>query len=327
MKRHETIRKLYSLKGAVNSTQMSLFHADFFGVGITTAIVMSGAVTTGITVSGATTTGILVSGAATTALAVTSTVAKGIDFTDATLTQAWNNGFFVCGSGNGAAGDQHSVTTTTHYIPLQVNVVSIANPGEVSQLCAAMLRLDASTVDQARSSIDVLALRSDLGKNVYASTCINASVNISDDITVTAATQGIFVQMIGDGTITCANPVNVLEAVYKQTNGGGGCDNVAQFVMNGADCSITSILNLNNTQGTCTNGVYITGTLTNAINIAAAAGITNLLTFDAVAGCVASTDVDPGDDPSDGGLGADGHIVINIGTTPYYIPIFDSLKS
>lgn len=319
-------RKLYGLKGNRISAQWNIFKSDFFATAIKVAINSSAAVTTGLTLSGATTTGILVSGAATTVFSVTSTVSKGIDFTSATLTQSWDNGFFVCGYGNGSAGTQHSVAVTTHYIPLQINVVSIANPGAISQLCAAMFRLDVSTVDQAFSSIDVLALRSDLAKNVYASSCINASVNISQDIDVAAATQGIFVQMTGNGAITCFAPVNVLEAVYKQTAGGGGCDNVAQFVMNGIDCTITSVLNLRTVQGTATNALYIEpGTaITNAINIGDASNVTNFIKFDAVAGCVSAGDVIPDESPSAGGLGADGHIVIDVGGTPYYIPIFNS---
>ncbi len=320
-------RKLYGLQGNPIAAQWNIFKSDFFATPIEVAINSSAAVTTGLTLSGAMTTGILVSGAATTAISVTSTVLKGIDFTSATLTQSWDNGFFVCGYGNGAAGTQHSVAATTHYIPLQINVVNIANPTDISQLCAAMLRLDAGTADQARASIDVLAIRSDIAYNVYASTCINASVNISEDIAVTAATQGIFVQMTGDGAITCSNPVNVLEAVYHQTTGGGGCDNVAQFAMNGLGCTITSILNLRTVQGTCTNALYIEPgvAITNAINISDASNVTNFVIFNEAAGCVSLGDVDPEAAPSEGGLGATGHIVIDVAGTPYYIPIFDTI--
>ena len=75
-----------------------------------------------------------------------------------------------------------------------------------------------------------------------------------------------------------------------------------------------------------TNAINIaSGTITNAINIAAVAGITSLFKFNAVAGCVGAEDVAAADVPSDGGLGADGHLTIMIGTTPYYIPIFNSL--
>jgi len=79
--------------------------------------------------------------------------------------------------------------------------------------------------------------------------------------------------------------------------------------------------------GATTNAVSITGACTSAINIGNAANTTNFVKFNAVAGCVAValTDVDPEAAPSAGGLGATGSIVIDVGGTPYYIPIFDTL--
>jgi len=77
--------------------------------------------------------------------------------------------------------------------------------------------------------------------------------------------------------------------------------------------------------GTVTTGLLVSGAATNVISITAAASVTNFADFDALAGCVAANDVDPDTSPSDAGLGADGHIVIDIAGTPYYIPIFDTL--
>jgi len=74
--------------------------------------------------------------------------------------------------------------------------------------------------------------------------------------------------------------------------------------------------------GTCTTGIDIAATCTNAINIAAAASVTNLIKFDALAGCIYNVDVSPTDTPSDGGLGADACLKIDIGGQDYFIPIF-----
>ena len=223
---------------------------------------------------GTVTNGILVDGAFTAGIAVTGTVDKGIDFTDATLNQGWNNGFFAVGSGNGATGDQHTVAVTDFYIPIQVNMVSTAGPAAPSEVCAAMLRVDASTADQGNSSVDVLCIRSDIAFNVYAASCINASLNISDDISVpTATVQGIYVQITGDGIITCPNTVNVLEAVYKQTAPGDGVDNVGAFVCNATGCTITNILWVKNYGGTVTNGILVDGAFATGINLASSCTI------------------------------------------------------
>jgi len=74
--------------------------------------------------------------------------------------------------------------------------------------------------------------------------------------------------------------------------------------------------------GTATTGISMTGTMTNAIDITAAANVSNLFKFNAVAGCVLNVDVNPKDVPSGGGLGADACIRVLIGTSDYFIPLF-----
>jgi hypothetical protein len=71
----------------------------------------------------------------------------------------------------------------------------------------------------------------------------------------------------------------------------------------------------------CTSGISM-GAVTNAINITAAANVTNLFKFDAAAGCILNVDVNPKDVPSAGGLGADACIRIDIGGQDYFIPLF-----
>ena len=107
--------------------------------------------------------------------------------------------------------------------------------------------------------------------------------------------------------------------------------NVTALDINLAGMTLTSVANVYGISITGMTGVdaaiNIAGTLTTGINIAAAATLSNVFTFNAVAGCVGAADVDPKDVPSTGGLGADGHLVIDVGGTPYYIPIFDGLTS
>jgi hypothetical protein len=89
-----------------------------------------------------------------------------------------------------------------------------------------------------------------------------------------------------------------------------------------------------NTKSAAVHGIYITSAeygisigddCTTGINFIDASDVTNFVKFNEVAGCVALTDVDPEAAPSAGGLGATGSIVIDVGGTPYYIPIFDTL--
>ena len=252
-----------------------------FTMGIaTTGLNQSGVMTTGILQSGAMTTGISQTGAMTTGIYMANTISKGLDMTDATLTQGWNNGMVTVGSGNGAAGDQHSVAVTDFFIPIQVNIASTSGPAAPSEVGAAMFRADAITANQANTSLDVLMLRSKVDKNVYAATCINASQEISSNISVpTAAVQTVFMQMTGVGTITSPNDVNVLEVVYAQTTGGGGVNNVAQFYSRSTGCAIDNIVHvIQGGTGTVTNGVLIAGAMTTGISIAST-GLTDAISI------------------------------------------------
>jgi len=191
----------------------------------------------------------------------------GMDFTSVTLTQDWDNAMIAIGSGDGASGTQHSFSATTHYIPLQINMKSILNPTAASHITAAMFRVNIATVDQANSLCNVLALRGDLAYNVYGASCINASMNISADIEVsTESVKCGYFSITGAGAITCTGDCNVLEAVYRQTVGGAGVDNVAQFHCNAASCAVTNLLHLRNVAGTVTNAIKIEGTVTTGID-------------------------------------------------------------
>jgi hypothetical protein len=78
-----------------------------------------------------------------------------------------------------------------------------------------------------------------------------------------------------------------------------------------------------NLTGNATSAFKITsGTVTNAIELAAVANVTNFVKFNAASGCILNVDVNPKDVPSTGGLGADACIRIAIGTADYFIPIF-----
>ena len=86
--------------------------------------------------------------------------------------------------------------------------------------------------------------------------------------------------------------------------------------------NIAGTLTTGVTVGACTSVLAATGSATQVINVTAVAGVSNFIKFDSIAGCVQSNDVDPNDTPSEGGLGADGCIKIDIGGDDYFIPIF-----
>jgi F0F1-type ATP synthase assembly protein I len=157
--------------------------------------------------------------------------------------------------------------TGASFIPIQVNLSSTGNAGTAgNQVAAARLRVDSDTNAQANTAIHCLQLRSDISTNVYAAALISASLNVSAATSLPTATmQGIYVAITGAGAITCPNNVNVLEAVYKQTAGGAGVDNVIEAACNASGCSLTNIIAVTNYAGTLTNGIAFNGTMDKGI--------------------------------------------------------------
>ena len=175
-----------------------------------------------------------------------------------------------------------------------------------------------------------------LGHKVASSAILNASVNVSAAVAVqTGSLLGGYFSIEGSGAITKAGSNDCTPLVAVNNNTGGGVDNVFVAMQNGTGTTVTEIVkvvsehgaathgvHIADSTGTITNGLSLSGTITNGFNIAAAATITNLFKFDAIAGCVLGVDVNPKDVPSGGGLGADACIKIDIGGADYFIPIF-----
>ena len=256
----------------------------------------------------------------TTGISLESTMSKGIDVTDATLTQGWNNGFFCCGSGNGSGGDQHSVTTTDFYIPIQVNMVSIANPSAPSHFTAAMLRTDVSTGDQAFTLCNPLAIRADIAYNVYGIEGINIDMKISDDIAVSTGVNSAYFQLTGDGAITNSAENQVLCAAYRGTNGSTGIDHVTQSQMNAPDCAVTNNLCVRQVQGTVTNMLNLRGTSTFGIKISATIPDALQLTAGSEGTSCCFTNV------ATPAVNTSHALRVDIDGTEHYIPIYSDLS-
>jgi hypothetical protein len=101
---------------------------------------------------------------------------------------------------------------------------------------------------------------------------------------------------IVDGTGTTGGICNVIAAQVEATTTAGQVDSILRL---GADQTVPV-----------------------AIEIAGAAQLTDLIKFDALAGPVVAKDVVPGTVTSNTSLGANACLVIDVGGTPYYIPLF-----
>jgi len=341
------IDKLYSLKGYPSTAEFTNFKADLFAYGTTPAITMDSAVTNGISVTGATTTGIRVTGSATTALNighVATNASTGIRFIAAYLGHSIVTGTYASAASNGV-----KLTSVNDY-----NAAFLADDGgaNIGASVRNLLGRTYISYTQAGGSIRSVmgqlkvADTKDLGTGVYAAVQAYLELAGATSVKTGGKVSGLDVSMELAGSktsvvdsggyfagvkieLTCSSGTATFTqtgdsaAVYIDKSGtvtdwkvGVDINNCTTGVDIGA--ATTGV----NVSGTVTTGINIAGTATQIINVAAAGNVTAFASFNAIAGCVTSADVNPKDTPSAGGLGADGAIKILINGQDYWIPIF-----
>lgn len=69
------------------------------------------------------------------------------------------------------------------------------------------------------------------------------------------------------------------------------------------------------------------GAIVNLLEVDNVANVTNFANFNAVSGCVVANALVPATAPDASTMGADACLVIDIGGTPYYIPLYDTLHA
>jgi len=335
MKRQETIQKLYSLMGKVDGHQMSIFHADFFGVGITTGINVSGVLPdeTGLDKAA-----VFQHGSYSTALAygsqTTHMVFKSMHVTAAATTATW------------IFGDVNRITTSAAsigYIDVGYNYLSIGHDlvnGFASRnraVVTAACELGETCGLLATMEIGAHAITAEGTATLSAAifdTDITSGATVAQEVTCLEVRPHIRANIDG---ISCAIRVNVNCSTPNYLDYGIDIRSISanqtaamRILMTGASAALPAgiiIEGKTSDSATVTSAVKIDGTVTTFLEVGDASAVVNFAMFNELSGCIAATDVDPGDEPSDGGLGADGSIVIDVNGTAYYIPIFDSLKS
>ena len=153
----------------------------------------------------------------------------------------------------------------------------------------------------------------------FSSGCVAAAVFANVALTTTSViASGAVVAgvVINSGSAAITNTGSAYYGLYIEDYVGTNVDFNAGVKIANSVCTIGVDV------GTCTSVLNVAATATQVINVAAAGNVTAFASFNAIAGCVTSADVNPKDTPSAGGLGADGAIKILINGQDYWIPIF-----
>ena len=248
---------------------------DFLG--LTT---FGGGIASGATVSGT----ITVTGKETmssaTPLAFTSTsMTKGLDFGASRLTAGAANAAFAYGTWSTPVYVKATDGVLAgHYVPIQVNLHSSIGTSGAYDIAAARFRVDADADTLCTTAaINVLEGRSDLNGTVAGHAGFNMSTNLAGNTTCTGDLVAVLAKLQGTGNVTSANQVYPFESTVTAT--GSGILGVGYFDANGCtvtdgvkvethnSATLTSMLNLANSSGTVTNGIYLHGTLTHDLKL------------------------------------------------------------
>jgi hypothetical protein len=339
---------LYGLKGTPNTSRFTAFKTDLFANGSTPAITVDTASTNGVSVTAATTTAIRNTGACTTGLLLSGTATNQIS-----ITGAATNGISIAPTAATTCAILIGTSISAGMVMTSTKNGLIRAFGEVATTAAlsndirgGWFRVRQNADVDLTGGYSVVGVQGSAkmygGSGTTATTlwCHSGVHGIFESDGVSAATvlstgrvSGVMGTLglaanftIASGAVAAA--LIAFSTTASATTATGSYAGLYVAVDTGAKAFTNAIEIATSAAatgvkiGTCTTGVDLAGTHTTAINITAAANVTNLFAFNAVAGCVRSVDVNPADDPSDGGLGADGCLKIDIGGLDYFIPIF-----
>lgn len=328
---------LYGLQGYPNASRFTAFKTDLFANGSTPAITMDTAATNGISVTAATTTAFRVTGNATTAFsALTGTFTTGLSLagtlttgitigactTGISMTGAKTNGIVFTGAHSGACIDFTATSVTTGTLLDYVGITGkvsgyLFNGSMTTSTLTASTIIDDFSCSSASDGAAADTLRAI--RRIWSGAMPNGTAAVDFKMVElqwtstygTAATKGGTPMML---SLDCDATIN---------------DSTANFVALNIDLAGMTLTSVTDVFGMTITGksgvdaaINVAGTVASAFNIAAAANVTNLFKFNAAAGCILSVDVSPNDTPSDGGLGADACIRVDIGGADYFIPLF-----
>lgn len=290
------LENFYTHGGGPNSDLFRLFKRDMFGTsgGATPSINIDTASTTGLTLSAAFTTGISITGACTTGISVTGACSGAcIDFGAASVTTGTLIDYVgITGKVSGYLFNGTMLTSTlTASTIVDDFSCACAHDGLAADALRMIRRIWSGALPNGTAAAD------------FAMVELSCTSTIGTNTSKTGAAYGLKVDF---GSATLNDSSLTLYGIFVDTT-------------------------VTNTRSAAVHGIYVTSAqnglsigdeCSTAINIVDASDLTNLFKFNELAGCLLNVDVNPADDPSDGGLGADGCIRIDIAGQDYFIPIF-----
>lgn len=237
---------------------------------------------------------------------------KVLDFDDVELAAGSTNNIISFGDSTAK-----EVSITDYFFPVRMNVSSIANPGSARLAALQFLKFSITTEDQPNLDVQGVAITGVIAKNLGYMHLVERRLEVTDDVTVTGeCIVGKFeMNLTAQKTLTAHTTAVVAAEVSGAGSAvGSGGPKLSCF---------QAYVNAVSTVESAFDIVNVTGcTITNALKIGAAGGVTNVLNFGHVTTGAQGAKV--GAACNSDGVNSDGAIRILAGGTAYYIPFYNA---
>jgi len=212
-------------------------------------------------------------------------------------------------------------TALVDNIAATVNLATATNKTVADTSTMSMYIGVANTAHTTNNKIQGLLVSNSLGFNCYDAYAVQGHITVGAGGVSTQNANAHISGLSGKALLTGAVGQGWVTGVLGIIDGAGAvtglCHAIAAVVEAGVGANVCDAILYLNADTTVPVGIEFT----------AMANITNLMKFNAVGGCLVANALVPAEAPGAGTVGADAALKVLIGSTAYYIPLYDTLHA
>jgi hypothetical protein len=208
--------------------------------------------------------------------------------------------------------------TLVDNILASINYSTATNKTVADSSCMAAFIGCSNTTDTTNNKIQGLLVSTTLHGDVFDAYGVQGHITVHDEMGTQNANAHI-TGLSGKALLSAAVTQGWVTGVLGIIDGTGAVTGLCHAIAGQVEAGVTAA------DAICYLGADATTTA--AIEFAGTANMTNIFKFNAVAGGVVSNALVPSAAPDAGTVGADAALVCDIGGTPYYIALYDTLHA
>jgi hypothetical protein len=204
-------------------------------------------------------------------------------------------------------------------IAFTVNMATATNKTDADSSCIAAYIKVANTAATTNNKIQGLLVSNALGFNCFDAYAVQGHITVGAGGVSTQNANAHIAGISGKALLTGAVGQGWVTGLLGIIDGTGAVTGLCHAIAGQVEATTTA--------NACDAVLYLGAdqTVPTAIEFAGTANMTNIFKFNAVAGGVVANALVPAEAPSGTTVGADAALVCDIGGTPYYIPLYNTL--